>query len=252
MTSFAADWAAWREVREAGLRRPHGWLAITAIHWLNEQPQRFDDVPGTWTAHEGGALLVLDEGELILLDGQPMDPGDHMLGPLDEVGLTLSFGDAVAEVADRGGTPIVRPRHPDAPNLRSYLETPCYQPDPGWVAPARFEPYAGGAAQREDDLAGEVVFELGRAHHRLAAWQEEDGSLWVLLRDGTSGRTTYDACRQLLLPAPGADGRVLVDFNRVYNMPCAYTEFATCPVPPPGNTLPFPLEAGERTPIFDR
>ena len=60
--------------------------------------------------------------------------------------------------------------------------------------------------------------------------------------------TTYPANRQLVTPAPSKDGEVWIDFNRAYNMPCAYTDFATCPLPPAGNTLPFAVEAGEKIP----
>ena len=77
---------------------------------------------------------------------------------------------------------------------------------------------------------------------------EEDDSLWILFRDATSGVTTDHANRQLLTDPPAGDGTVHVDFNRAINMPCAYTDFATCPVPPAANTLPFAVEAGEQTP----
>ena len=66
----------------------------------------------------------------------------------------------------------------------------------------------------------------------------------------TSGVTTYPANRQLLTDQAAEDGSVEVDFNRALNMPCAYTEFAVCPLPPPANTLPFAVEAGEMIPVF--
>ena len=167
-----------------------------------------------------------------------------MLGPLDDIGLRLSFGDAVVQVAERDGRVIVRPRHPDSPNLRAYRGTPCYPADPAWVLPGRFEPYAAP----DGDAVGEVVFEHGGAEHRLVAWGEDDGSLWILFRDATSGVTTYAALRQLVVAPPSPDGSVRIDFNRAFNMPCAYTEFATCPVAPTANTLAFAVEAGEQIP----
>ena len=219
---FETEWHAWRDAREERLRNPHGWLAITAIHWLTEEPQRFDDAPGAWRQDADGTTVELDDGV-------------RRLGRLDEHGTTLTFGDTVVEVADRDGRTIVRPRHPDSPNLTAYRGTPCYPPDPAWVVTARVE----------DDV---LVFEHDGAEHRLVAWDDEDG-LWVLFRDATSGVTTYAAMRQLVLDAPASDGTVEIDFNRAHNMPCAYTDFATCPVPPPGNTLPFAVEAGEQVPV---
>jgi uncharacterized protein (DUF1684 family) len=248
--TFDADWAAWRQARESALRDPHGWLAITAIHWLSDQPQRFPDVPGEWTGLRRGAVLVLDAHEEVTVGAARMTAGRHPLGPLGEVGLTLSFGDAIAHVSDRGGATAVRPRHPDSANLGAYLETPCYPPDRRWIVSGHFEGSPATDLADPEELAGDIVFEFEGSEHRLAARRLEGGSLWVILRDGTSGRTTYGASRQLVVPAPGPDGEVVIDLNRVYNMPCAYTEFAICPVAPAQNTLPFLLEAGEQLPKF--
>jgi uncharacterized protein len=245
---WMADWQAWRDAREERLRDPRGWLAITAIHWLTAAPQRFDDVPGGWRADGRGAEVTLGSGESLAVDDAVLVERTHRFGPLDEHGVTVSFGDAVAQVADRDGRVIVRPRHPDAPNLRGYRGTPCYPPDPAWVLPARFEPYPAP----EDEAVGELVFEHGGTEHRLVAWGEDDGSLWILFRDATSGVTTYPANRQLLTDPPAPDGTVSLDLNRAMNLPCAYTDFATCPVAPAANTLPFAVEAGEQVPVMDR
>ena len=110
----------------------------------------------------------------------------------------------------------------------------------------RFQPYDAP----EGDAVGEVVVAHGGTEHRLVAWGEDDDSLWILFRDATSGVTTYPANRQLVVPPPAPDGTVRIDFNRAYNMPCAYTDFATCPLPPAANTLPFPVEAGEQLPAL--
>lgn len=246
--SFTDDWQAWHEEREQRLRDPRGWLAITAIHWLGNRSERFHDVPGSWRAEGDAAEVTVEAGEEVVLDGRPLAPGTHRLGPLDEEGVTVTFGDAVAQVALRPGGPILRPRHGDSPRLRAYAGTPTYSPDPGWVVPARFEP----AAEPRADGVGELVLEREGAEHRLLAWDggAGDGRLWVLFRDATSGVTTYAANRQLDVPAPGPDGTTWIDFNRAINMPCAYTDFATCPLPPAQNTLPFAVEAGERIPRF--
>jgi uncharacterized protein (DUF1684 family) len=76
--------------------------------------------------------------------------------------------------------------------------------------------------------------------------------LIVLFTDGTSGVTTYAANRVLQLPPPAADGTVVLDFNRAVNLPCAYTDLATCPLPPAENQLPVAIEAGEKIPYERR
>ena len=247
MGDFAEAWRAWRDDREERLRSPRGWLAITAIHWLTDTPQRFDDVPGEWSGGALDASVTLAPGETLECSGSLVGEGRHRLGPLDEMGVTVAFGDAVAQVADRDGRVIVRPRHPDSPNLLAYQGTPCYPPDPRWVLAGRFESYA----EPDGEAVGELVFDHNGSEHRLVAWDGgEDGILWILFRDATSGVTTYAALRQLEVAPPAADGRVEIDFNRAYNMPCAYTQFATCPLPPSANTLPFAVEAGEQIPLL--
>jgi len=257
---FETAWQEWRAQREARLRDPHGFLAITGLHWLSDEPQRFDDVPGAWHAGPGGVVVTLGPDEELAADGTPVT-GTHVIGPVDTAGVTGTFGDAVVEIADRFGTPVLRPRHPDAPTLRRYAGTPAYDPDPRWALTARFEAYdeprplpVGSVIEGMETVyaaVGEVSFDLpahaGGAPQRLVAFDGgDDGSLWLLFTDETSGVTTYAALRQLAVPAPDEDGTAVLDFNRAANMPCAYTDFATCPLPPRGNHVAAAVEAGER------
>jgi uncharacterized protein (DUF1684 family) len=97
--------------------------------------------------------------------------------------------------------------------------------------------------------SGVVGFEVGGQPLALTAFNGyTPGSLHILFTDATSGVTTYPANRSLRVAAPGADGTVILDFNRATNLPCAYTEFATCPLPPAENRLPVAVEAGEQMP----
>jgi uncharacterized protein (DUF1684 family) len=99
------------------------------------------------------------------------------------------------------------------------------------------------------DAPGRVEFELdGQAQALTAFGGHAPDTLLVLFTDRTSGVTTYPAVRGLQLGAPGADGTVTLDFNRTANLPCAYTDLATCPLPPRENRLRVSIEAGEKTP----
>ena len=96
---------------------------------------------------------------------------------------------------------------------------------------------------------GLLRFGHNGAEHTLTAFNGKGGSgLSVLFTDATSGVTTYPANRSLAVAPPAADGTVELDFNRAVNLPCAFTDYATCPLPPEGNNLPFAVEAGERLP----
>ncbi len=84
---FQAEWQAWRDEREERLRDPHGWLAITAIHWLTTAPQRFDDVPGEWAGADRRATVTLAAGETLIVEGATLAEGVHVFEALDDIGL---------------------------------------------------------------------------------------------------------------------------------------------------------------------
>ena len=97
----------------------------------------------------------------------------------------------------------------------------------------------------EQESPGAVVFDAAGRSLRLDAL-EEDGRLFLIFADETSGSVTYGGGRFLYAEPPSADGRVVLDFNRAHNPPCAYTDHATCPLPLPENGLAVPIPAGER------
>jgi uncharacterized protein (DUF1684 family) len=256
---FARAWADWHRQHEARLADPHGFLAVTALHWLTGTPQRFDGVPGAWFTDPDGVEVVLDPGEELTLDGVPL-AGRHSFGVVPERdGVLASYGDTVLEIAKRGGHDILRPRHPDNPLRAHFRGTPAYDPDPRWVVPGRYVPFdeprpttVGAAVDgllHVYDAPGRVEFELDGQPLALTAFPgKEPGSLTVLFTDATSGETTYAANRSLSLGVPDPDGSVTLDFTRAANLPCAYTDLATCPLPPAENRLPVAVEAGERIP----
>lgn len=257
--TFAQDWAVWHEEHEKRRASPHGFLAITSIRWLTEEPETYDDVPGAWSSGPDGVVVSLAPGEAMVVDGVEIT-GRHSFGVIEEGGgTTAAFGDAVVEIANRGGSDIIRPRHPDSPVLTGYRGTEAYAPDVAWARPGRFiafeMPITTTVGSVVDGLehvyeaVGEIEFEVAGALHRLTAFPgAAPGSLHVLFTDETSGRTTYAANRTLSIEAPDADGTVVIDFNRATNLPCAYTDHATCPLPPPENRLSVAIEAGEKKP----
>jgi uncharacterized protein len=260
---FTADWDAWHREHEERFSAPDGFLAITSINWLTETPARFTDAPGEWAADASGVTVDLASGEELTLDGNRIT-GQHHFGRIPERGgLFPRDAAAVYEVARRGGNDILRPRHPDAPLRVGFRGTPAYAPDQNWVLRGRYRPFD----QPRDITVGSVVeglrhvyaalgvveFEVGGQPLALTAFNgKAPGSLHILFTDATSGVTTYAANRSLTVAAPDPDGTVIVDFNRSTNLPCAYTAFATCPLPPAENHLPVAVRAGEQLPYEAR
>jgi uncharacterized protein (DUF1684 family) len=264
---FAAEWEQWHAAHERRRADPHGFLAVTHLHWLAAEPATLEGVPGTWSVKDDAVTVVLEAGESLLHDGRELNGSPVANGstavvfdPIAERdGINLTAGPAVVELAKRGGEYIVRPRHPENPLLKEYRGTPAYAPDPrfavGGVYVAFDEPRpttVGAAVEgivHVYEAPGEIRFELDGQDLTLTAFNgHAPGSLSLLFTDATSGKTTYAANRSLTVDAPDTDGRVILDFNRAVNLPCAYTDLATCPLPPAENRLAVAVEAGEQNP----
>ena len=261
---FAAEWNEWHAAHERHRADPHGVLAVTHLHWLGAEPARLDGVPGAWRVADDAVTVVLGPGESLLRDGRELNPDGGSVtvafGPIAERdGINLTAGAAVVELAKRGGEYIVRPRHPENPLLSEYRGTPAHAPDPRFAVHGTFaafdepRPTTVGAAvegiRHVYEAPGEIRFRLDGRDLTLTAFNgHAPGTLSVLFTDQTSGQTTYAANRSLTVGAPDAEGRVTLDFNRAVNLPCAYTDLATCPLPPAENRLPVAIEAGEQIP----
>ena len=259
--AFAREWAEWHRQHVATLAAPHGFLAITGLHWLSGTPERFPDAPGDWSTGPAGVAVTLGDGEELVTDGRIIQgPAEHSFGVIPErASVTAAAGDVVVEVARRGGHDIIRPRHPGHPLRAAFRGVPAYAPNPDWVITGRYVPFeeprevsVGSVVEGLQHVymaPGRVEFAARGRHLALTAFNgPAAGSLFLLFTDATSGVTTYAASRALHVAAPGLDGTVTLDFNRASNLPCAYTQFATCPLPPAENQLPIAVEAGEQRP----
>ncbi|MHC9043170.1 DUF1684 domain-containing protein [Microbacterium saperdae] len=257
---FARDWEDWHRAHEERRADPHGFLAVTGLYWLGEEPIELPDASGSWRTGTDGPVVELPEGASLTLKDAVLS-GTHEFGPLAErSGVTVGFDAGVVEIARRGGRDILRPRRGDHAYLASYTGTPSYQPDPRWRVAAKFVAYPRprsvevGAAvdglSHVYESPGYLEFSLDGETYQLTVFPgHTDDAVLVLFTDATSGVTTYAANRSVLVDAPDAEGNTVIDFNRASNLPCAYTDFATCPLPPQENRLPVGIEAGEKTPV---
>lgn len=255
--TLKGEWESWREERERQLARPQGILAATGLHWLTSDPTRFDDVLGAWSCDGDGVRVDLGDEEALTW-GDATLRGRHNFGPLEDGRSVMAeFDDAVVEIATRNGRYMIRPRHPDHPLVRDYRGTPTFPYDVRWRVTGRVLPFDPPRAvtvvasidglHHSYESPGQVEFELDGATHRLTLFSDGD-SFDILFRDATSGVTTYGATRALSVESPRDNGDVTLDFNRSINLFCAYTDYSTCPIPPPENSLSVAVEAGEKIP----
>jgi uncharacterized protein (DUF1684 family) len=256
MSTFTQEWQDWKARREADLAEPHGWLALVSLDWLTDVPREYPGIPGRWW-QDADAAYVDPAGASLLHEGEPLTGVRRFELVNSGAGTRVLAGDVEVEVARRSGY-LIRVHDPKAEALREFRGVPAYEPSPSWVLSGRFEPFAeprpttvGAVVEGLSHVytaPGVVRFTRDGASHTLTAFNGKNGGLSILFTDGTSGVTTYAANRSLPVTEPAADGSVTLDFNRAVNLPCAFTDFATCPLPPAGNHLPFAVEAGEKIP----
>ncbi|HEV7421803.1 MAG TPA: DUF1684 domain-containing protein [Mycobacterium sp.] len=242
--TFEAAWNAWRSERERYYGDPLGWVSITGLYWLTEEFEGVADLPGRWRA-DADAVYV--EG----IDGtERLEPAEGAPG------LLVEAGDRRIEVIRRTGSVALRVHDPKSPHLRQYNRIPTFPPSERWRVAGRFTPYeqpkivTTGAVveglEHHHNAVGVIDFELAGAALQLVAFDGRAGGLHALFTDATSGVTTYPGARSLSIDPPSADGTVTLDFNRASNLPCSFTDYATCPVAPAENRLAIAVEAGEK------
>ncbi|GAB2673113.1 DUF1684 domain-containing protein [Nocardia goodfellowii] len=256
-TEFDTAWALWHHAREEQLRDPLGFLSLTALHWLTDQPERLDDLPGTWWVTDNKVFITAQPGDRLEFDGAGI-AGVQILAPAEGApGLEVRHGDRILEVIRRTGHYAVRVHDPAAPALLTFDGIPAYAPDPRWVVTGRYRPFdtprtlTTGAVvdglEHHHTATGTIEFTIGAVTEQVVVFGHGD-DLRVLFTDATSGVTTYPAARALSIGTPDPDGTVRLDFNRSANLPCAFTDFATCPIAPAQNRLRVAIEAGEQQP----
>jgi uncharacterized protein (DUF1684 family) len=267
----------WRAARVARLTAPDGWLSLIGLEWLHEGANRVGSAAGNdivlkagpaelgtvMLAADGGLRIALAQHSGATVDGKAVDAAalvDDMHVQGDAAPTTVRFGHASFYVIDRDGRKALRVKDADAEARRDFLGIDYFPIDPSWRVEADWVPFdpphdlqIGSVIGTIDTVKvpGKAVFRRDGHTFELLPYQEEpSGELFFVLADRTSGRETYGAARFLYaaLPAGGVDkpGSVVLDFNKAYNPPCAFTPFATCPLAPPENRLDLAVTAGEK------
>ncbi|MGH6655838.1 MAG: DUF1684 domain-containing protein [Actinocrinis sp.] len=253
----AEAWNVWRARRDKRLRLPHGTLSLVGTHWLEAEPAPI--VPGEpvlWSGDEKTVTVTAKAEHGLIFEGAPIDGTVTLYPDTAEHPSTVTVpdGDLLLEPIEREGVPALRVYDPNAETLRDFDGVDIFDFAPDAVVEGVFTPYPeqrteqvlnADGKHRGIGLVGEVAFALSDGPHTFAVERNPSGTLQAVLADGTSGKSTY-RFRFLTMPEPDADGATTVDFNRAYLPPCAFTDFYVCPVPPAGNTLTLPIEAGEK------
>jgi uncharacterized protein (DUF1684 family) len=266
--AYRREMEHWRQERDAELKREDGWLTLVGLFWLEEGENRFGSgagnrvifpegtapAAGSFERHGKDVTVKAAPGVPLTHDGRAVDTM-FLKSDADGRPTVLELGSLRFFVIQRGDRVGVRVKDVKSPALAAFHGIDSFPLRLDWRVDARFEPYnppknvpipniLGQVA--DTPSPGAVVFEKDGKTYRLDALSGgDDGSLFVIFGDQTNGRETYGAGRFLGTDAP-KDGHILVDFNKAYNPPCAFTSYATCPLPPRQNKLAVKVEAGEK------
>ncbi len=255
-----------RETRDARMTaNPRNWLSLVGLFWLEEGNNTFGkdeknkvtlstlplDHCGTLHLKDGKVSLV--EADVhITLNGQPAEKR-LLSADTDDQPDIIEAGSICMMVLRRGEHTLLRAWDREAQAVKDFKGLKYFTVDEHYRVSSRFIPYdppknitihdaIGG--QHEGAILGRVLFTLNGVDCSLEVEDAEDEGL-ISFVDQTKKDATYPGGRYITLPKPIAEQGFL-DFNLAANWPCAYTSFATCPLPPLANHLPILIEAGEK------
>ena len=236
----SGGYSEWRARYEASLKAPDGWLSVAGLSWLHEGANTVELPQKTITLRLDGGKVTFEKRQL------KSDASDH-----PDV---LKFGDVSLTVIERGGKTGIRLRDPNTETRRDFTGCKWFPADPAWRVNARWVAYPKPKTIAITNILGMTDQEPspGYAEFTLQGRKMtlepvlEDGELFFMFKDATSAKSTYGAGRFLYAALPKGN-EVELDFNKAHNPPCAFTAFATCPLPPRQNILPAAIEAGEKS-----
>lgn len=257
----------WRQKRNDRLADDDGWMTLVALEWLQEGENSVGSRPSSDAVIPGGpdlwGVITLERDRIlyrpqpgtgITVDGAEVDEA-VLLADSQGQATVVRSGDISFHVIDRGSYGL-RVKDRKAPTLLAFNGMPVYDIDPDWRVEGRFVRAPEGETIPISDVLGQTnpspvfgTFEFerdGMEFSLIAIGTEESDSLWFLFADQTSGRETYGAGRFLYSDGMPEVGRLVVDFNKAYNPPCAYNDYSTCPLPPQQNRLRLAVQAGEK------
>lgn len=268
--AYRAEVEKWRANREARLKADGGWLSLAGLFWLNEGPNRFGTDPagdivlpegsapakaGVFELKAGQVTVALLPGASGRLAGQPVSSPTAMRPDTSGTPDVLEMGTLSMNVIKRGDKYGIRLKDKNSAVRRGFLGLKWFDVKEEYRVEARFVSYPQPKPVKVPNVLGQsesmpspgyAEFTLNGKAVKLDGVMEDPQAeqLFFILRDQTSGKETYGAGRFLYAELPKA-GKIVLDFNKAYSPPCAFTPYATCPLPPPQNWMPVRVEAGE-------
>jgi uncharacterized protein (DUF1684 family) len=259
----------WHHIRENNLKKETGWLTVSGLFWLDEGENTFGTSvenkivfpAGKAAEHIGSFKLLNDEVSVTIFPNVDVRRNDTLFlkgiifnRDIDEQSIILSHKNLRWFIIKRGNKYGVRLRDLESEARKNFTHIERFAVNEKWKIEATFEApsskktipiYDVIGNTTETTFGGTLYFEVDGKKYQLDATLEGEDDLFIVFGDYTNGVKTYGAGRFLYAKKPKEGNKVVLDFNKAYNPPCAFTDFATCPLPPDQNKLPFEVLAGE-------
>jgi len=266
--AYVEEIETWQEQRLERLKSKNGWLALTGLYWLEEGENSFgsdpeNDIVFPEKADAFCGKLVLDNGSVSLsvAEGVAIAWNDSLVTELELTDdhskntTRLQQGDLAWHIIKRGERYGIRLRDHTHPRIDELDHIPSYPIQTSYVVEATLEPFDEPRTMtvatplegftESYECPGILNFRIKGKKLHLHPFTSGTG-YFLVIADETSGLDTYGAGR-FMYAFPDSTGRIILDFNKAYNPPCAFSPFATCPMPPRENFMPAAIEAGEKS-----
>lgn len=267
--SYQEEVNNWHSKRIESLKAENGWLNLAGLYWLDQGKNTFGTSSknkivfptGTITDEAGyfernGDVITFfaSPNAKVLVNGTEVKQAVVFHPDSVRSAPVLSYGNLKWTFIKRDDKIGLRLRNLKSETLAHFKGIERFPVKEEWKAEATIQKSASSTVAitnvlgqtNQQKTPGTLVFKIDGKEYKLDPI-DEGNKLLLVFGDATSGNETYPAGRFISVDKPGADGKTIIDFNKAYNPPCAFSPYATCPLPPKQNILPIPITAGEKT-----
>ncbi|MDH3648561.1 MAG: DUF1684 domain-containing protein [Saprospiraceae bacterium] len=256
----------WHHQRIERLKAPDGWLSLVGLYWIRQGEQTFGSAndrdirfPINAPANIGTIALAGDSVMMQVVDDLPVTIDNEIVSNqlIYKTGIEaplLGLDDLTWHIMKRGDRYALRLKDQSSPLIAAMDSIPRYPISSEWKIRAKFSPADSADTILLDDVqgmkrpyqpAGSLRFQVDSKSYEVTVLNSGEERYFLIFGDETNGVETYGGGRYLYPNMADKDGMTYIDFNKAFNPPCAFTDFATCLLPPPQNKIPVLVEAGE-------
>ncbi|WP_171032795.1 DUF1684 domain-containing protein [Fodinibius saliphilus] len=261
---------SWHQERVTSLKENDSWLTLAGLYPLKKKNLSFgsdstNDIIfppksagniGTITREDSTFYIDIRDGINVLHDSSRIS--SIKLNPISSDETTiLQHQTFLWYIIERRGHYYIRLKDQKHPNLSIFNGIDRFPVSQEWNIKAYFKPFDNPQTLTIPDILGDTYeetiygtleFSMDGENYSILpiGHPQKDDEFFIVLGDKTNGESTYSGGRYIYIPTPNEDGYTHIDFNKAYNPPCVFTDFATCPLPPPENRLDMTITAGEK------